>query len=127
MLAMAFAALAAPAHAQMVRTLRHADLRAGPGDVFPLVMGVPARDLVSVAGCTPPPVWCDIVVGRQRGFVPADALPQAFSNRPPPVVTFSLRDYWSAHYSRRPWYGQVDAWAQWGTPSFAPPPQRSSR
>ena len=39
-----------------------------------------------------------------------------------PEIRFSVADYWTAHYQRRPWYSSVASWVDWDSPSFQPPP-----
>lgn len=122
-LAALLALLPVAALAQFTETTQAANVRAGPDRAFPLVTWLPARTTVNVAGCTTGREWCDIVIGRRRGWIHAQYLPIAQRERAP-VVTFAVEAYWNAHYSRRPWFADKAAWAGWGTPSFQPPPPR---
>jgi len=36
-------------------------------------------------------------------------------------VTFSVREYWDAHYARRRWHGDAARWVDWEKPGFLPP------
>lgn len=108
--------------AQSATTVRPVSIRAGPDKVFPLVASLPPRSDVHVVGCIEGRSWCDIVAGRTRGWVDGADLSGAI--RSVPVVNFSIGPYWDAHYRTRPWYPSKADWANWGTPSFRPPPSR---
>ena len=111
------------AFAQRALTLRAVNVRAGPDRIFPLVTWLPARTDVHVVGCTEGWRWCDIAAGRTRGWVDANYLSGTFRNPRVPIVTFSVGPYWEAHYRGRPWFSSQADWADWGTPSFRPPPR----
>jgi uncharacterized protein YraI len=108
--------------AQLDHTRQPVNVRAGPDVVFPLVTWLPANTPVHIVGCIEGRQWCDIVAGRTRGWVRASYLAEAFPNRIPPIITFSVGSYWDAHYRRRSWYSSRADWLDWGTPSFQPPP-----
>jgi uncharacterized protein YraI len=119
LLAVPFAAVA-----QNARTLRPVNVRAGPDQVFPLVTSLSPRTEVYVVGCTEGWHWCDIVAGRTHGWVSATNLSGPIRNPRIPFVKFSIGPYWDANYRGRPWYSSRADWANWGTPSFRPPPLR---
>ncbi len=108
--------------AQSAATVRTVSVRAGPDRIFPLVASLPPRSNVHIVGCTEGRHWCDIVAGRTHGWVGATDLSGAI--RSVPVVNFSIGPYWDANYRTRPWYSSKADWANWGTPSFRPPPPR---
>jgi uncharacterized protein YraI len=110
--------------AQHTLTLRPVNVRAGPDHVFPLVTSLPPSTPVHVVGCTEGWRWCDIVSGRTHGWVDATNLSGMVRNPRVPFVKFSIGPYWDAHYRNRPWYSSQADWANWGTPSFQPPPSR---
>ncbi|MFO1315926.1 MAG: SH3 domain-containing protein [Burkholderiales bacterium] len=120
-LAAVLLALSAPVDAQLAHTRDAVNVRAGPDRMFPVVTWLPARNPLHVAGCTADGRWCDVVAGRTRGWIAASYLSQPFASRQAPVVTFSVRDYWAAHYARRPWQADADRWADWDKPGFVPP------
>jgi len=112
-----------PALAQFAQTTNHVNMRAGPDAAFPLVTWFPARTTVTVVGCTVDERWCDVVVGRSRGWVYSRYLSIPARNRVP-TVTFSVEAYWDAHYRSRRWFSEQPLWINWGTPSFQPPVTR---
>jgi len=113
--------LSMPALAQLDTTRRATTVRAGPDAVFPQVNPLPMSANVHVFGCIPNRQWCDILSGRIRGWVRATDLSQSSRVRNAPTVTFSVADYWDAHYRTRAWFGSRDSWLAWGTPGFQPP------
>jgi uncharacterized protein YraI len=105
-------------------TLREVNMRAGPDAVFPVVTWLNSQDIVQVQGCVAGFTWCDVVSGRQRGWINAKYLRNVFPDRVP-VVTFSVERYWDEHFRNRRWYGNKADWIGWGTPGWQPqPPQR---
>jgi uncharacterized protein YraI len=115
-----------PALAQTVLLSQAVNVRAGPDASFPLVTWLSARTPVQVVGCTEGRHWCDVASGRTRGWIHARYLGNFVHSRTP-LVTFSVAEYWDAHYPRRPWYSERSAWIDWGTPGFRPPPAPSRR
>jgi len=107
--------------AQTAMTMREVNMRAGPDAAFPRVTWLNSQDIVQVQGCVEGFRWCDVVAGRQRGWINASYLRNVFPSRVP-VVTFSVEDYWNAHYRNRPWFADKAAWVGWGTPGWTPPP-----
>lgn len=120
-LAVLLLALSAPVAAQLAHTRDAVNVRAGPDRVFPVVTWLPAREPLHIAGCTADGRWCDVVAGRTRGWIAASYLAQPFASRQAPVVTFSVREYWDAHYARRRWHGDAARWVDWEKPGFLPP------
>jgi uncharacterized protein YraI len=132
-----FLALAIPAGAQVAFTTQAVNMRAGPDRSFPLVTWLPGGVSVNVAGCIDGWRWCDVMSGRNRGWVYGRFISFSFQNQPMPVVsggarsgipivTFSTGPYWNAHYRGRPWYGNQSQWSNWRPPSRAMsrPPNR---
>jgi uncharacterized protein YraI len=116
----------APASAQLDHTRRAVTVRAGPDNAFPQVTRLPNGESLRVFGCTQGSrAWCDILAGRSRGWVLVDDLAQTSRVRNAPVVTFSVTEYWEAHYRTRAWFASLDRWKGWGTPGFVPPAARS--
>ena len=110
-----------PVSAQLDATFRVAVVHAGPDPVFPQVTRLPAASNVHVVGCVASRQWCDILSGRTRGWIRAADLRQTDRVRRAPEVTFSVGEYWDAHYRSRPWFSRRDDWIGWGTPGFQPP------
>ncbi len=121
-LASVLAALAAPAFAEPAYTAKTAHLRAGPGRSYPVVAILPPDLLLEVQGCLAGYTWCDVIAGRQRGWVYARNLWHRYGNADVPlldhgaqigiaIIGFGLLDYWHDHYRYRPWYGDRNRWA----------------
>jgi uncharacterized protein YraI len=134
LLAAFFLIFSIPAGAQIAFTTQAVNMRAGPDRGFPLVTWLPGGVTVNVFGCISGWSWCDVIFGRNRGWVYARFLSFGFQNqRMPiitggarsgfPIVTFSVGPYWSAHYRGRPWYSNQARWSTW----HPPPPRRPSR
>jgi uncharacterized protein YraI len=105
--------------AESTSTLRAVNMRAGPDRAFPLVTWLPQRTPVHIFGCLSGGQWCDVSHGRNRGWVDSSYLATFFRDRTP-VVTFSVEEYWDAHFQRRSWYADRSKWLNWGTPAFRP-------
>lgn len=105
--------------ASSTSTLRPVNMRAGPDRAFPLVTSLPPRRPLHIFGCLSGWQWCDVSYGRSRGWVHS-SYPTAFSRERTPIVTFSVEEYWDAHYQRRSWYADRSKWLNWGTPDFRP-------
>jgi len=118
LLALPLAALAQPLS---VLTTRAVNVRAGPDPVFPVVTWLPQGESVRVVGCLRGSKWCDVVAGRARGWVHSSYLSGVLRDRTP-EIGFSVADYWTAHYQRRPWFSSLANWVDWESPSFQPPP-----
>jgi uncharacterized protein YraI len=125
-LAAACLAWSAGAAAQLDYTRRAVTVRAGPDHAFPQVTRLQNGMNLRVVGCiAEPDAWCDVQAGRARGWLPRDDLAQSARVRNAPAVSFSVAEYWEAHYRSRPWFAGLDRWQGWGTPGFVPPPPRS--
>jgi len=138
LLVASFLILSIPAGAQIAFTTQPVNMRAGPDRGFPLVTWLPGGTTVSVAGCISGWSWCDVIWGRNRGWVYARFLSFTFQNQPMPIimggsrsgfpiVTFSIGPYWSNHYRGRPWYSNQSQWSNWRAPSHRPPSRPPSR
>jgi uncharacterized protein YraI len=112
------------ASAQLDYTRRTVNVRAGPDNAFPQVARLANGSNVHVFGCTDAAGrrWCDVLSGRVRGWVQQSDLSQSSRVRNAPTVTFSVAEYWEAHYRSRRWLSSVDLWKGWGTPGFVAPP-----
>jgi uncharacterized protein YraI len=76
---------------------------------------------VTVVGCVPNWRWCDVIAGRDRGWVYSRYLSLPFqgsavviADRGPklglPVTEFELGPYWDEHYQRRLFFPQKARW-----------------
>jgi uncharacterized protein YraI len=92
-------------------------MRAGPDRMYPPVATIPAGMQVTVEGCLSGYRWCDVIAGLDRGWVWSGnlnypyqgsyvALPSIAGLIGLGIVGFALNDYWSSHYSHRPFYAQ---------------------
>lgn len=115
---------AAPVAAQLDSTRSATTVRAGPDNRFPQVARLSNATNVHVHGCLASRVWCDIQSGRTRGWVRLADLSQTSRLRNAATVTFSVADYWDAHYRTRSWYASRDRWLGWESPGFTPPSAR---
>jgi uncharacterized protein YraI len=111
------AAASSGASAQAVTTSA-VNVRAGPDRIFPTVTWVLSGTPAKIHGCVNSWRWCDVTVGRDRGWiyarylsVPRDAGSMTVLQGGPglglPSVEFSLRSYWDAHYGDRLWFAQA--------------------
>jgi uncharacterized protein YraI len=95
-------------------------LRAGPGDEYPSIASVPSGEVLDVLGCLNRHDWCDVSAEGERGWLSGSriafvrgtehlVLAEHYDEFKPPVVVFSLNEYWGSHYESRPWYSD-DKW-----------------
>jgi len=131
-------AVSAAASAQVAVTTQAVNMRAGPDRGFPLVTWLPAGTAVNVVGCVVGWRWCDVIAGRDRGFVYSRFLSYSFQNQPVvilnggptlglPLVTFSIGSYWDMWYRNRPWWNNRNYWYSRPPPppvAWRPPPPR---
>jgi uncharacterized protein YraI len=121
LLALAFASWIAPAAAQTATVTTSVNVRAGPENMFPTVTWLLGGTTVTVQGCTANWRWCDVVAGRDRGWVYTRFLSYPFNGSAVaiikggpslglPQVEFSLGPYWDAHYQGQRWYAQKAEW-----------------
>jgi uncharacterized protein YraI len=107
----------APVHAQAV-TVSAVNVRAGPDRFFPTVTWVLSGTAAKVHGCVDSWRWCDVTVGRDRGWIYSRYLSVQHEGRKVtilqggptlglPVVAFDVGSYWSANYADRRWVGQA--------------------
>lgn len=118
-------------------TTEAVSVRAAPDRRFPMVTSLLGRTSVTVIGCVDNWRWCDIVAGRDRGWVYARYLSYVSGDRAVtilrggpdlglPAATFTLGPYWEEHYRRRPWFGKQAYWQRrWdrrpAPPEWSPP------
>ena len=135
LLAFATAAFLPPAAAQTAITTSAVNLRAAPDRAFPTVSWLMGGTSVDVVGCTANWRWCDVVAGRERGWVYArflsyrhDGGTVTIVNGGPrlglPAVEFAFGPYWDEHYRNRIWYGQKATWQSRWERLPPPPPWR---
>ena len=136
------------ATAQIAVTTQAVNVRAGPDRGFPLVTWLRPGTHVNVLGCVHGWRWCDVAVGRDRGWVYARYLSVRHRNQSSlvlhngarlgiPLISFTLGPYWDSHYRNRPWWDDRNQWAnrpptwhpppQHRPPSWQPPPQQRPR
>ena len=130
-LLLALAFVPASSSAQSAYTAKEVNLRAGPARGYPLVARLPQGIPVSVAGCVHDYRWCDVVAGRNRGWVYGGNLVYPWQGASVPVLTygaviglgivaFSVANYWDRHYVGRPWYRQRQIWINRAPPGYRP-------
>jgi uncharacterized protein YraI len=112
---------AAHAQGQLAFAAKTVNVRAGPGQDYPIVAVLPPGFQLAVQGCLPDYVWCDVIAGGSRGWVYAGNINYAYQNSYVPVLdygpvigigvlAFALNDYWGHHYRNRPWYADRHRW-----------------
>jgi uncharacterized protein YraI/predicted small secreted protein len=96
------------------------NMRAGPGVNFPRVDTIRRGNSVNVHGCLERRDWCDVSLGRSRGWVSAQyinfrsgdqrlRLHDYDSRRSLNTVRFNY-SYWDSNYPTRPWYKDKPTW-----------------
>jgi uncharacterized protein YraI len=120
-LVIAGASCMAGAAEQTATTTTSVNVRAGPEKNFPTVTWLLSGTRVTVHGCVANWRWCDVTVGRDRGWVYARFLSMPFNgsavtilnggpNLGLPQTDFSLGEYWDTHYQRQHWFGRKAYW-----------------
>lgn len=119
--ALALACGAPLATAATATTTSSVNVRAGPAKSFPTVTWLLGNTTVTVEGCLPDWQWCDVVVGRDRGWVHARYLSHRLDGTAVtirrggaelglPKTEFQLGPYWDAHYQNQTWFGRKAYW-----------------
>lgn len=96
-------------------------LYAGPDVGYPYIATVPAGAPVTVIGCTPDWIWCDVFADGYRGWVAGEYLERPYEGSwvsigyygprfGIPIVRFDLDYYWGHHYRGRRFYRDRDDW-----------------
>jgi uncharacterized protein YraI len=96
-------------------------LRAGPAWDYPMIANVRAGSPISILGCTAGWTWCDVVVFRDRGWLPGNRIQSTYQGqRAPilvygarigvPIVSFEIGNYWDTYYRGRPFYRDRGRW-----------------
>ena len=128
------AALMVPlaANAEFAFTARPTALRAGPGTDYPRLNRIPPNVRVYMHGCLSGFDWCDVTVGRERGWIDGERLVVPYQGRRMsvieigprarlPVLGFHFDNYWDENYGRRhTFYRDRDRWRR----DFAQRPDR---
>lgn len=123
LLAVAFVAVPTIATAQQLAyASKTVNMRAGPSRDYPVVATLGSGTSMTIYGCLQGYKWCDVVVGRSRGWVYSGSIVYPYLGRNVPVmsygstiglgiVQFSIGNYWDSYYSDYPWYPQRQNWA----------------
>ena len=109
------------AAAETATTTTSVNVRSGPENVFPTVTWLLSGTRVTVVGCVANWRWCDVIAGRDRGWVYSRFLSIPFNgsavtilnggpNLGLPESEFSLGEYWDTHYQRKHWFGRKAYW-----------------
>jgi len=121
LLALATASCISLAAAQTAITTNSVNVRAGPERMFPTVTWLSSGTTVTVVGCTANWRWCDVIAGRDRGWVYTRFLAYSLNGRTVtivnggpnlglPSIEFSLGPYWDDHYQNQHWFGRKHYW-----------------
>lgn len=125
MLAVALAACLSAADAREATVTGSVNVRSGPDRSLPTVTWLLTGTRVTVVGCIADWRWCDVVAGRDRGWVYSRYLSVPFrgssitiarggSDLDMPVLGFELGPYWDEHYATRMFFPQKASWqARW--------------
>jgi uncharacterized protein YraI len=109
------------AAAQTATTTTAVNVRAGPEKIFPTVTWLLSGAQVTVVGCVANWRWCDVIAGRDRGWVYTRFLSVPFNGNAVTIISggpnlglpqseFSLGEYWDTHYQRQHWFGRKAYW-----------------
>ena len=121
LLALAIASCVAPVAAQTATTTSAVNVRSAPDSIFPTVTWLLGGTSVTVQGCTANWRWCDVIAGRNRGWVytrylsvpsngSAVTIIRGGPNLGLPQAEFSLGAYWDEHYRAERWFAQKAEW-----------------
>ena len=115
------------------RTLVEANLHAGPAFSYPVVAVLAPGAVVEVQGCLPDYSWCDVIAGRERGWVNADylghdgqdtelSLHDYGAGLGIAVFSFLPQAYWHEHYRHHDFYPRRGYWLQQSPDVIVLPP-----
>jgi uncharacterized protein YraI len=133
LLAFALASCMHIATAETAITTSSVNVRSGPNAALPTVTWLLTGTRVTVVGCVANWRWCDVISGRERGWIDSRYLSVPFQGSAItiidggphlglPVVEFSLGPYWDEHYQRRLWFAEKASWQRrWD--EQRPPPE----
>jgi uncharacterized protein YraI len=135
MLAVALAACMPAVAAETATITSSVNVRSGPDRSLPTVTWLMGGTRVTLVGCVPNWRWCDVIAGRDRGWVYSRYLSVPFqgsavviANGGPnlglPVTEFELGPYWDEHYQRRLFFPQKARWQTHWDQRRAPPEWR---
>jgi uncharacterized protein YraI len=121
LLALAVASCIPFAAAQTATITSSVNVRAAPDNSFPTVTWLLGGKSVTVEGCTADWRWCDVIAGRDRGWVytrflsyplngSAVTIRKGGPNLGLPQIEFSLGPYWDTHYRGQRWFAQKADW-----------------
>jgi uncharacterized protein YraI len=121
--------------AQPATTTTSVTVRAGPARSMPNVTTLLSNTSVNVVGCVANWSWCEVIAGRERGWVYTRYLSVVFEGRAMtivnggphlglPVVEFALGPYWDEHYTQRLWFAQKATWQRRWDQQRPPSPWR---
>jgi uncharacterized protein YraI len=107
---------------QLAYASKAISLRAGPSRDYPVVATLASGSSMTIYGCLQGYKWCDVVVGRSRGWVYSGNIVYPYLGRNVPVMTygptiglgivqFSIGNYWDNYYTDYPWYPQRQNWS----------------
>lgn len=121
LLGLAVASCTPLAAAQTATTTSSVNVRAGPERMFPSVTSLLSGTSVTVVGCVDNWRWCDVIAGRDRGWVYTRFLSYPFRGSAVTIadggpnlglkpIEFSLGSYWDEHYRTQIWFGRKPYW-----------------
>jgi uncharacterized protein YraI len=120
-LAVALAASVPAVAAETATVTSSVNVRSGPDRSLPTVTWLLGGTRVTVVGCVSNWRWCDVVAGRDRGWVysrylslprqgSAVIIAQGGPSLGLPVSEFDLGRYWDEHYPTRLFFSQKANW-----------------
>ena len=108
------------AQAETAFTSGSVSLRSGPSEEFPRIDRLRSNQRVNLHGCIDRFDWCDVSVGRDRGWVDGSRLVIPYQGRRVRVMEYGPRinvpmlsfnfGYWDDHYRGRGFYRDRDNW-----------------
>ncbi|MFT3762773.1 MAG: SH3 domain-containing protein [Pseudoxanthomonas sp.] len=121
LVALGMLAVPAIASAETAYTNASVNLRTGPDAGYPRIVTLRAGQRVEIYGCINDWSWCDVGVGRERGWISSGYLDYDYRGRRVgvsrygaeiglPVLSFVLGAYWDNHYRGKSWYSQRGHW-----------------